>query len=75
MDCSLKYQHIDYGDITCDFFFVCLCKVMEVLMSLQGSQMDTDDPTTSYMLQVYVLCLTMYRKNLCLWLLSSSFDN
>ncbi|KAJ0770932.1 putative armadillo-like helical, importin beta family [Helianthus annuus] len=25
---------------------------MEVLMSLQGSQMETDDPTTSYMLQV-----------------------
>lgn len=28
------------------------CKVMEVLMSLQGSQMEADDPTTSYMLQV-----------------------
>lgn len=28
------------------------CKVMEVLMSLQGSQLETDDPTTSYMLQV-----------------------
>ncbi|KAJ0793168.1 putative armadillo-like helical, TOG domain, importin beta family [Helianthus annuus] len=27
-------------------------QVMEVLMSLQGSQMETDDPTTSYMLQV-----------------------
>lgn len=27
-------------------------KVMEVLMSLQGSQMENDDPTTSYMLQV-----------------------
>lgn len=27
-------------------------KVMEVLMSLQGSQMEADDPTTSYMLQV-----------------------
>ena len=27
-------------------------KVMEVLMSLQGAQMETDDPTTSYMLQV-----------------------
>lgn len=27
-------------------------KVMEVLMSLQGSQLETDDPTTSYMLQV-----------------------
>ncbi|PPR99750.1 hypothetical protein GOBAR_AA20920 [Gossypium barbadense] len=26
-------------------------QVMEVLMSLQGSQMETDDPTTSYMLQ------------------------
>lgn len=25
---------------------------MDVLMSLQGSQMETDDPTTSYMLQV-----------------------
>lgn len=25
---------------------------MEVLMSLQGSQMEADDPTTSYMLQV-----------------------
>lgn len=29
-------------------------QVMEVLMSLQGSQMETDDPTTSYMLQVWV---------------------
>lgn len=29
-----------------------LYKVMEVLMSLQGSQMEADDPTTSYMLQV-----------------------
>lgn len=28
------------------------CKVMEVLMSLQGSEMEADDPTTSYMLQV-----------------------
>ncbi|MFS8022808.1 putative armadillo-like helical, importin beta family [Helianthus anomalus] len=27
-------------------------QVMEVLMSLQGSQMETDDPTTSYMLQL-----------------------
>ncbi|KAL4572828.1 hypothetical protein LXL04_019614 [Taraxacum kok-saghyz] len=27
-------------------------QVMEVLMSLQGYQMETDDPTTSYMLQV-----------------------
>jgi len=26
---------------------------MEVLMSLQGSQMETDDPITSYMLQVF----------------------
>ncbi|KAK2641516.1 hypothetical protein Ddye_023279 [Dipteronia dyeriana] len=32
-------------------------QVMEVLMSLQGSQMDTDDPTTSYMLQAWArLC-------------------
>ncbi|MFS8031890.1 putative armadillo-like helical, importin beta family [Helianthus anomalus] len=29
-------------------------QVMEVLMLLQGSQMETDDPTTSYMLQVGV---------------------
>ncbi|KAH1033534.1 hypothetical protein J1N35_045708 [Gossypium stocksii] len=28
-------------------------QVMEVLMSLQGSQMETDDPTTSYMLQAW----------------------
>lgn len=29
-----------------------LCgKVMEVLMSLQGSEFEADDPTTSYMLQ------------------------
>ncbi|KAF5760726.1 putative armadillo-like helical, importin beta family [Helianthus annuus] len=27
-------------------------QVMDVLMSLQGSQLETDDPTTSYMLQV-----------------------
>ncbi|KAL6506577.1 hypothetical protein OROGR_024758 [Orobanche gracilis] len=32
-------------------------QVMEVLMSLQGSQMGTDDPTTSYMLQAWArLC-------------------
>ncbi|TYJ30113.1 hypothetical protein E1A91_A06G112400v1 [Gossypium mustelinum] len=32
-------------------------QVMEVLMSLQGSQMETDDPTTSYMLQAWArLC-------------------
>ncbi|KAE8678828.1 Detected protein of confused Function [Hibiscus syriacus] len=32
-------------------------EVMEVLMSLQGSQMETDDPTTSYMLQAWArLC-------------------
>lgn len=30
---------------------------MGVLMSLQGSQMETDDPTTSYMLQVSHLSL------------------
>lgn len=32
-----------------------LFKVMEVLMSLQGSQMETDDPITSYMLQEGVI--------------------
>ncbi|XWS71068.1 hypothetical protein CRYUN_Cryun03dG0105100 [Craigia yunnanensis] len=32
-------------------------QVMEVLMSLQGSQMETDNPTTSYMLQAWArLC-------------------
>ncbi|KAM7523124.1 hypothetical protein LguiA_013026 [Lonicera macranthoides] len=32
-------------------------QVMEVLMSLQGSQMENDDPTTSYMLQAWArLC-------------------
>ncbi|KAJ6801654.1 importin-5-like [Iris pallida] len=32
-------------------------QVMEVLMSLQGSQMETDDPITSYMLQAWArLC-------------------
>ncbi|KAI3865039.1 hypothetical protein MKX03_012193 [Papaver bracteatum] len=32
-------------------------QVMEVLMTLQGSQLDTDDPTTSYMLQAWArLC-------------------
>ncbi|GJZ65987.1 importin-5-like protein [Tanacetum coccineum] len=32
-------------------------QVMEVLMSLQGVQMETDDPTTSYMLQAWArLC-------------------
>ena len=34
-------------------FTVIMCQVMEVLMALQGSQMETDDPTISYMLQVY----------------------
>ncbi|KAH9728480.1 TOG domain-containing protein [Citrus sinensis] len=29
-------------------------QVMEVLMSLQGSQMEADDPTTSYMLQEFI---------------------
>ncbi|KAL7168809.1 hypothetical protein ACSBR2_033944 [Camellia fascicularis] len=32
-------------------------QVMEVLMTLQGSQLETDDPTTSYMLQAWArLC-------------------
>ncbi|KAL9675431.1 hypothetical protein QQ045_003633 [Rhodiola kirilowii] len=32
-------------------------QVMEILMSLQGSQMEADDPTTSYMLQAWArLC-------------------
>ncbi|XP_062076542.1 uncharacterized protein LOC133812415 [Humulus lupulus] len=32
-------------------------QVMDVLMSLQGSQLETDDPTTSYMLQAWArLC-------------------
>ncbi|XP_050216115.1 uncharacterized protein LOC126667195 [Mercurialis annua] len=32
-------------------------QVMEVLLALQGSQMETDDPTTSYMLQAWArLC-------------------
>ncbi|KAB2607538.1 importin-5-like [Pyrus ussuriensis x Pyrus communis] len=32
-------------------------QVMEVLMALQGSQLETDDPTTSYMLQAWArLC-------------------
>ncbi|ONH94220.1 hypothetical protein PRUPE_7G004800 [Prunus persica] len=32
-------------------------QIMEVLMSLQGSQMEADDPTTSYMLQAWArLC-------------------
>lgn len=45
------------------FFFVfTVCKVMEVLMSLQGSQMETDDPTTSYMLQVCSFTDDMQRK-------------
>lgn len=30
-------------------------KVMEVLILLQGTQMETIDPTTSYMLQVSVI--------------------
>lgn len=34
-------------DFSCFYF-----KVMDVLMALQRSQMETDDPTTSYMLQV-----------------------
>lgn len=29
-------------------------------MSLQGSQMETDDPTTSYMLQVGVIYLFIF---------------
>ncbi|CAL9182753.1 unnamed protein product [Musa hybrid cultivar] len=31
----------------------CISLVMEVLMTLQGSQMETDDPTTIYMLQAW----------------------
>ncbi|GKE90999.1 ARM repeat superfamily protein isoform 2 [Tanacetum coccineum] len=30
-------------------------QLMEVLMSLQGAQMETDDPTANYMLQVSVI--------------------
>lgn len=33
-------------------FSCCYFQVMDVLMALQRSQMETDDPTTSYMLQV-----------------------
>lgn len=33
-------------------------------MSLQGSQMETDDPTTSYMLQVWVHFLIPQTQNL-----------
>ena len=32
--------------------YLCFCQVMDVLLSLQVSQMESDDPTTSYMLQV-----------------------
>ena len=39
--------------LTCLFIFSVFVQVMDVLMSLQGSQMESDDPTTSYMLQVY----------------------
>lgn len=55
----LKY-HVRY-----DLFLVfTLWKVMEVLMSLQGSQMETDDPTTSYMLQVCSLQMTCRERNI-----------
>ncbi|MBA0687112.1 hypothetical protein Goari_014674, partial [Gossypium aridum] len=38
-------------------YFLLHCKVMDVLMSLQVSQMESDDPTTSYMLQAWArLC-------------------
>ncbi|KAL1540937.1 importin-5-like [Salvia divinorum] len=40
-----------------DIFMEDAKKVMDVLSSLQGSQMETDDPTTSYMLQAWArLC-------------------
>lgn len=43
---------------------------MDVLMSLQGSQLEADDPTNSYMLQVRfdlefnIYCFTSYLFNL-----------
>ncbi|MDD0193472.1 hypothetical protein PSY30_23495, partial [Shigella flexneri] len=35
-------------------------------MSLQGSQMETDDPTTSYMLQVWYSPLNLMNFNVCI---------
>lgn len=49
------------------------CKVMEVLMSLQGSEMEADDPTTSYMLQVrscnFKKQHAIYRRMSCVFLI------
>ncbi|KAF9670235.1 hypothetical protein SADUNF_Sadunf13G0047300 [Salix dunnii] len=36
-------------------------QVMDVLMSLQGSQMEADDPTTSYMLQVATILVPLLK--------------
>lgn len=46
-----------------DFNILYMLKVMEVLMSLQVSQLETDDPTTSYMLQV---CFLYYLYSMCI---------
>jgi len=48
---------------THDFNILYMLKVMEVLMSLQVSQLETDDPTTSYMLQV---CFLYYLYSICI---------
>nr|GEW56775.1 importin beta-3, putative [Tanacetum cinerariifolium] len=40
-----------YADKLKEGFFPWIDQVMEVLMSLQGSQMETDNSTTSYMIQ------------------------
>lgn len=50
---SLHYTVKFYASIVS--FLIDNWQVMEILMSLQGSQMEADDPTISYMLQVEMI--------------------
>lgn len=46
--------------ITCLFFALFFGQVVDVLLSLQGSSMEPDDPITSYMLQVIILLFCLH---------------
>ena len=48
---ALEIYFLCYGIWSCFF----LAQVMDVLMSFQSSAIEDDDPTISYMLQVYNL--------------------
>ncbi|XP_038988393.1 ran-binding protein 6-like [Phoenix dactylifera] len=50
--CASRLQEADFNSKQ-----LAVVAVMEVLMTLQGSQLETDDPITSYMLQAWArLC-------------------